>query len=187
MKDEKSKCKHTNSEEFVTLLHKAAATVDNLLGSAKAPSHFRDSGCIVTAALAADRDVVGRRCVLQRRLRILTARLEVAKLPAEVYAGADVDAILLLLFHKISIAAAAQGASEGRALLQDWLVLFTASYNRHQNATLTSADQVSCQSLHGTTALLYVLPSRQVRVHITHGTLVMRNALDDLHSCVIPF
>ena len=103
----------------------------------------QECGSVVTVVPAADGVSVGARsCVLQRRLRILTLRLEVAKLPAEVYAGADADAILLLLFHKISIAAAAQGASEGRALLQDWLVLFTASYNRHRNATLASADQV---------------------------------------------
>lgn len=79
--------------------------------------------------------------MLQRRLRILTLRLDVAKSPAEVYAAADAAAILAILVHKIGAAAAAQGLSEGRALLQDWLVLFTASYNRHQNAALTSAEQ----------------------------------------------
>lgn len=84
-----------------------------------------------------------RRFVLQRRLRILTLRLTVAKLPAQVYAAADAEAILLLLMHKIGITVAAQGMSEGRALLQDWLVLFTASYNRHLSTPLSSAEQAS--------------------------------------------
>ncbi|CAL8464261.1 g3796 [Coccomyxa elongata] len=101
-----------------------------------------------TQSMLADPSVeagTARRFVLprrrQRRLRIQMLRLEVAKVPAEVYA----DAILLLLFHKITIAAAAQGASEGRALLHDWLVLSTASYNRHKNAHTDMADQVDAE------------------------------------------
>ena len=52
------------------------------------------------------------------QLCLAAADLEVAKLPAEVYGCAHADAVLLL-FHTISIAAVAQGALEGRALLQD--------------------------------------------------------------------
>ena len=82
--------------------------------------------------------------MLRRRLRILTLRLDVAKAPAEVFANADADAVLVLLAHKIGRAAAAQGVGEARALLQDWLVLCAAAYNRQlqQGADgLTSAEQ----------------------------------------------
>jgi protein transport protein SEC24 len=85
------------------------------------------------------------RYVLQRRLRIWTLRLEVGRTPAEVYAGADADAILLVLMHKIAAAAAMHGPAKGRALLQDWLVLFTAAYNKQLGHALASADQASAQ------------------------------------------
>lgn len=90
---------------------------------------------------------VTRRYVLQRRLRLLTVRLRVAKSPSEVYAGADADAILLVLTHKIAAAAAKQGIAAGRGLLQDWLVLFTAAYNRQLGHDLSSAEQAGLFSL----------------------------------------
>jgi hypothetical protein len=85
------------------------------------------------------------RLVLRRRLRILTLRLGVATAPAEVFAHADADAVLVLLAHKLGRAARAQNLPEARALLQDWLVLATAAYNRRaalpQGAAIASAEQ----------------------------------------------
>ena len=88
--------------------------------------------------------------MLRRRLRILTLRLDVARAPADVFANADADAVLVLLAHKIGRAAAAQGVDEARALLQDWLVLCAAAYNRQlqQGADgLTSAEQARAELL----------------------------------------
>lgn len=116
--------------------------------------------------------------MLQRRLRILTLRLDVARLPAQVYAAADADAILLLLMHKIGAAAAAQGMPEGRALLQDWLVLFTAAYNRHLSTSLTSAEQAR-----STFAVPYHCPA--ILSFLSMSSSEQAQALCAADSCIV--
>ena len=44
-----------------------------------------------------------RRQVLQRRLRILTVPLAVARSARDLYAHADADAVLVLLAHKAAV------------------------------------------------------------------------------------
>jgi len=46
-----------------------------------------------------------RRQALQRRLRILTVPLAVARAPRDLYASADADAILVMLAHKTAVRA----------------------------------------------------------------------------------
>jgi len=46
-----------------------------------------------------------RRQALQRRLRILTVPLAVARAPRDLYASADADAILVMLAHKTAVCA----------------------------------------------------------------------------------
>lgn len=68
-------------------------------------------------------------------MRIQTMPVAVAGNPREVFGGVNPDAVLAVLLHKIVAAAAAvgaaEGAREGHALLQDWLVAFAEQYNGH--------------------------------------------------------
>lgn len=72
-----------------------------------------------------------RRFTLQRRMRVLTMPVPVASNPREVFDAVNPDAVLAVLLHKIVASTAADGASEGHALLQDWLVLLAEQYNSH--------------------------------------------------------
>ncbi|KAK9831909.1 hypothetical protein WJX81_008153 [Elliptochloris bilobata] len=84
--------------------------------------------------------------VFQRRLRILTVPLTVARSVRDLYTSTDADAVLVMLAHKTARAAQEVGAREAGALLQDWLVLFAAAYNRSlrrdDDAGPTAASQV---------------------------------------------
>ncbi|KAK9823450.1 hypothetical protein WJX72_002854 [[Myrmecia] bisecta] len=70
------------------------------------------------------------RYVLQRRMRILTLALPVARPAQAVFEAVGADAVLCVLMHKIVRACEEEGEEEGRALLQDWLVILTANFNR---------------------------------------------------------
>lgn len=72
-----------------------------------------------------------QQCVLQRRMRVLTVPIPLAATPREVFDGCDPDAVLAVLLHKLIQAAGEDGAAEGHALLQDWLSILAAQYNRH--------------------------------------------------------
>jgi Sec23/Sec24 helical domain len=65
------------------------------------------------------------------QLRVKTVQLRLVATPREVYDGADADAVLCLLTHKTLRATADEGVEEAHALLQDWLIILTACYNRH--------------------------------------------------------
>ncbi len=80
-------------------------------------------------------------------MRIVTVAMPVASTPAEVYAKADVDALLAMLVHKIGQVVMQQGIEQGQGLLQDWLVLFVAAYNNHKGLLLRSPQEVGMQSL----------------------------------------
>lgn len=82
------------------------------------------------------------RYTLQRRLRIYTVPMLVAQAPLELYLATDADAVLCVLMHKIVKASEEEGLVESCALLQDWLILFTAQYNRHMTK---KADLLSSQ------------------------------------------
>lgn len=64
-------------------------------------------------------------------MRILTVRADVAKTVRAVHESVDPAAVLTVLMHKIMSAIDAEGIEEARALLQDWLVILLASYNRN--------------------------------------------------------
>ena len=87
-----------------------------------------------------------RRFVLQRMLRVLTLPLRVARNPAAVYENANTEAILVVLMHKISQAAAADGLQDARALLRTWLTNLCAKHNMARAVSdgqaLQSIDQV---------------------------------------------
>ena len=80
-------------------------------------------------------------------MRIVTVAMPVASTPAEVYAKADVDALLAMLVHKIGQVVMQQGVEQGQGLLQDWLVLFVAAYNNHKGLQPRSPQEVCMQSL----------------------------------------
>ena len=85
------------------------------------------------------------RLLLERRMRIVTVALPVASAPADVYAEADVDALLAMLVHKIGQVVMQQGIEQGQGLLQDWLVLFVAAYNSHRGLQPKSPQEVGPQ------------------------------------------
>ena len=87
------------------------------------------------------------RLVLERRVRVVTVAMPIASVPAEVYANADVDALLAMLVHKIGQVVMQQGTEQGQGLLQDWLVLFVAAYNSHRGLQPRSPQEV-CMQLH---------------------------------------
>lgn len=75
--------------------------------------------------------------------------LRVARNASEVYENANPEAILLVLMHKISQAAAADGLHDARSLLQSWLAAVCAKHNLHRASstgqTVDSLEQVdSC-------------------------------------------
>ena len=77
---------------------------------------------------------------------MLTKPLRVAPNAAAVYENANVDAILVVLMHKISQAAAADGLRDARTLLRTWLTNLCTKHNlarvHNEGLTLDSADQV---------------------------------------------
>ena len=85
------------------------------------------------------------RLLLERRMRIVTVAMPVASAPAEVYAEANVDALLAVLVHKIGRVVMQQGVEQGQGLLQDWLVLFIAAYNNHRGLEPRSPHEVGLQ------------------------------------------
>lgn len=80
-------------------------------------------------------------------MRILTVRADVAKTVRAVHDSADPAAVLMVLMHKIMRAIEAEGVEEARALLQDWLVILLASYNRNieqERGTLLNTPAEVC-------------------------------------------
>ena len=68
--------------------------------------------------------------ILERRLRIQTLKLAVAKNIDEVYKQADQDMVVQVLMHKLSQSALKDGNVEARLLLQDWLTILYCQYNK---------------------------------------------------------
>eukprot|EP00897_Mesotaenium_endlicherianum_P000760 jgi/Mesen1/10685/ME000009S10481 len=64
-----------------------------------------------------------RQYVLRRRLRVKTVQLKVAHTLGELFQSVDQEVAIQ--------ASLEEGVREGRLLLQDWLVILTASYNQH--------------------------------------------------------
>jgi hypothetical protein len=88
------------------------------------------------------------RSVLRRRMRILTVAVDVAKTPRALYESVDPAAVLAVLMHKILKASEVEGLGEARSLLQDWLVILVASYNRNlereRRTRLQAPAEVCC-------------------------------------------
>jgi hypothetical protein len=72
--------------------------------------------------------------VLQRRVRVFTAAFPVARSAAELYAGADAQALAFALTQQVASVAGAEGTDEAAATLADWLVSLTAAF--HEWVTL---------------------------------------------------
>jgi len=68
---------------------------------------------------------------LERRTRIASTQASVAINTRALYSGANVDAILCLLTHKILRSTLDDGFTEGNLLLQDWLTIFLVNYNHN--------------------------------------------------------
>lgn len=72
---------------------------------------------------------------LVRKLRVCTVRCGIGHNPTQLYKGADPDPILTLLTHKIIRASLDESRSEGKLLLQDWLLVFLKNYQKHFDKT----------------------------------------------------
>jgi hypothetical protein len=68
---------------------------------------------------------------VQRRLRLETVRVDMARMPLDLYAAADAEVIAALLCHKILLSMATEGLGESCLLLQDWLTILTSRYNEN--------------------------------------------------------
>ena len=66
---------------------------------------------------------------VQRRLRLETLRVDMARMPLDLYGAADAKVIGALLCHKIILSMQTEGLGEARLLLQDWLAILTSRYN----------------------------------------------------------
>ena len=62
-----------------------------------------------------------------RRLRVHTVGVPRSSVPRNIMASANLDAVLLLLAHKVSYEKTVAGILEARLLLRDWLVRLTLS------------------------------------------------------------
>ena len=82
-----------------------------------------------TLALVELNGILDRRLKVQRRLRVLTRSLAVARSAAEVFQHADQEAILVVLMHKVGQLARLEGLSGARSLLHKWMVALAARYN----------------------------------------------------------
>jgi hypothetical protein len=76
-------------------------------------------------------------------------RLQAARSVQELYKHANTPAIASVLLHKIMRAVRAEGVREGRALLHDWLVVFTADYHRNMMAGAAPKDVLQVCGLWG--------------------------------------
>mmetsp|Transcript_35145 Transcript_35145/g.91272 ORF Transcript_35145/g.91272 Transcript_35145/m.91272 type:complete len:638 (-) Transcript_35145:739-2652(-) len=97
---------------------------------------------------------------LERRMRIHTVQVAIARTPKEVYSFADPETILALLMHKIVRACQEEGLAEARSLLQDWLVILMAHYNTHVSDKAWKEVDVAfeaCPALQPMARLVYVL------------------------------
>ena len=72
---------------------------------------------------------------MQRRLRVLTTPLRVARNAHEVYENASAEAVLVVLLHKISQAAREDGLQGARALLRRWIATLSAKHNLARAST----------------------------------------------------
>jgi len=68
---------------------------------------------------------------VQRRLRLETVRIDMARMPLDLYAAADAEVIGALLSHKIIQSMTTDGLGEARLLLQDWLAILASRYNEN--------------------------------------------------------
>lgn len=102
--------------------------------------------------------------------------LQAARSVQELYKHANTPAIASVLLHKIMRAVRAEGVREGRALLHDWLVVFTADYHRNMMAGAAPKDVLQvcglCQSCVGRCCvqlLVLTLCCRLRKVRLSFG------------------
>eukprot|EP01104_Vermistella_antarctica_P009054 TRINITY_DN230_c0_g3_i1.p1 TRINITY_DN230_c0_g3~~TRINITY_DN230_c0_g3_i1.p1 ORF type:complete len:746 (+),score=141.18 TRINITY_DN230_c0_g3_i1:85-2322(+) len=68
--------------------------------------------------------------VLVKRLRVVTAKMEVAPTPDILYRDGDPNVMITLLTHKISQVVMTEGILTARSLLEGWLVYLMIQYNQ---------------------------------------------------------
>lgn len=79
-------------------------------------------------------------------------QLEVARDALSLYAGSSTEAIVALLMHKITRAAVAEGMTEARLLLRDWLVYLTIHAHRNLHPGATAAELAAIEVREGRTS-----------------------------------
>lgn len=67
--------------------------------------------------------------LLERRLRVCTQPIDIAREGLAVLQGARAEAVAACLLQRVLRVASKDGATEARLLLRDWLVNLTARYN----------------------------------------------------------
>lgn len=67
---------------------------------------------------------------LQKRLRIATIHMDALEKAEDLYKNINSEVVVQLLLHKVMIAEKAEGMLKAVVLLQDWLILLAASYEK---------------------------------------------------------
>ncbi|CAG9461729.1 unnamed protein product [Pedinophyceae sp. YPF-701] len=92
--------------------------------------HPRASGLTDTSTARESRDMdAPTGFLLQRRVRVLTVRADVASSAQEIYYSCHTGACLSLLTHKALRAVNEEGTAEAKELLADWVTNLVASWN----------------------------------------------------------
>ncbi|CAD7704802.1 unnamed protein product [Ostreobium quekettii] len=108
----------------------------------------------------------GQEPKLQRRMRICTIQAQVARNPVEIFNSANAESIICMLLHKVLAATEKEGKQQAALLLQDWLVILAASYDklthRHGEGQLHEQGQPfvpfeDCEALQAVPRLVYGL------------------------------
>jgi len=139
--------------------------------------------------------------VVERRLRVHTVQLQVARSMRQLYESIDDRVMMMLLTHKVIVAIEKEGFREGRLLLQDWLVVFLAKYQVHYQAhpdSLLNPDDM-CPSLATAPRWVYALlrgpllsshtplsthrhsPDRRTWLYTLYRSLPMEDLLTAVH------
>ena len=119
--------------------------------------------------------------IVQRRLRIVTREAHVADSVRKMYNEAQPDIIMTVLTHKIIRASLDDGVREGRLLLQDWLSILAACYNKNRETTRKDISGVGGVNVDLTfadySALMYI--PRYVYALLQHNLMSSENVHPD--------
>jgi len=79
---------------------------------------------------------------LEKRLRIMTTRFETSPTMTDIVSHIREQTVTAFLTHKVLAAVKTQGTSKAAVLLQDWLIILAASFNKNHEKNFVECDSV---------------------------------------------